>query len=480
MNRPEADPAGLAAQLERMQAAQRHAPRGLKPRQDDLRHLGDAVRAWRERIIEACNADFGRRSRHETLIADVMTVLDEVGHARKHLRGWMRTRRRHINTAFLPARAELKPMPLGVVGVVSPWNYPINLALIPLVNALAAGNHVMLKPSESSPNCSRLLAEMLGETFPGEQVCVIEGGPETGAAFCALRFDHLLFTGSTAIGRKVAAAAAPNLTPITLELGGKSPALIAPDYPIQQAVERIVAGKCLNAGQTCVAPDYVLVHRDRRGDFVEAWKASMARRYPTLLDNPDVTGIISNREAARLNGLVDDARMRGLEVVQHLPDVEQDEGDIAEAGHEGLYLVPPTLILEPEDEAAVMQAEIFGPVLPVQSYENIEEAIAYIQERDRPLAFYPFDRNRKRLARTLDAVIAGSVCVNDTLIQFGQHDLPIGGVGASGMGHYHGRYGFDTFSKLMPIVRQPRLNAMRVFDPPYGKIATWLVKLLSR
>ena len=219
----------------------------------------------------------------------------------------------------------------------------------------------------------------------------------------------------------------------------------------------------------------MLVHRARRDDFVKAWKASVARRYPTLRDNPDVTGIISNREAARLNGLIDDARMRGLDIIQHLPD-----GNVDEAGYEGLYLVPPTLILEPEDEAAVMQAEIFGPVLPVQSYENIEEAIAYIQHRDRPLAFYPFDRNSRRLERTLDAVIAGSVCVNDTLIQFGQHDLPIGGVGASGMGHYHGQYGFDTFSKLMPIVRQPRLNAMSVFDPPYGKLATWLANLLSR
>ena len=480
MNKPQlpsnpSDPAGLAAQLERMQAAQRHAPRTLKQRRDDLKRLGNAVRQWRDRIIEACNADFGRRSPHETLIADVMTVLDEVDYAHRHVGSWMRTRRRRVNTSFLPARAELRPMPLGMVGVVSPWNYPINLALIPLANALAAGNHVMLKPSESSPNCSRLLAEMLAEVFPGEQVCVIEGGPEIGAAFCSLPFDHLLFTGSTAIGRKVAAAAAPNLTPITLELGGKSPALIAPDYPLEKAVERIVAGKCLNSGQTCVAPDYVLVHRDRRDDFVKAWKASVARRYPTLRDNPDVTGIISNREAARLNGLIDDARMRGLDIIQHLPD-----GNVDEAGYEGLYLVPPTLILEPEDEAAVMQAEIFGPVLPVQSYENIEEAIAYIQHRDRPLAFYPFDRNSRRLERTLDAVIAGSVCVNDTLIQFGQHDLPIGGVGASGMGHYHGQYGFDTFSKLMPIVRQPRLNAMSVFDPPYGKLATWLANLLSR
>ena len=462
----------LATQLERMQIAQRSRPRDVAQRLDDLKRLGDAVRASREQIIEAANADFGRRSRHETLIADVMTVLDEIGHARRHLRGWMRPRRRAVNATFLPARAELKPMPLGVVGVVSPWNYPINLALIPLCNALAAGNHVMLKPSEHTPRCSALMAEMLAAIFPVEQVTVVQGGPEVGAAFTALPFDHLIFTGSTAVGRKVMAAAAKNLTPVTLELGGKSPALIAPDYPVEQAVERIIAGKFLNSGQTCVATDYVLVHHSQRDAFVTAWKASMARRYPTIDDNPDVTGIISNREAARLNGLIDDARMRGLDIVQHRPD-----GAVAP---DGVHLVSPTLILEPEDDAAVMQAEIFGPVLPVQSYEMIEEAIAYIQQRDRPLAFYPFDRNKARLKHTLDAVIAGSVCVNDTLIQFGQHNLPIGGVGASGMGNYHGQAGFDTFSKLMPVMRQSRWNSMALLDPPYRGVADFVAKFLSR
>ena len=268
------------------------------------------------------------------------------------------------------------------------------------------------------------------------------------------------------------AAAAPNLTPLTLELGGKSPALIAPGYPVEHAADRIAAGKCFNAGQTCVAPDYVLVPRAQRDEFVRAYLASVRKRYPSLAANPDYTAVVNHRQANRLREWIDDARDRGVTVMQYRPD--------SETPPPGVEVIPPTVLLDPPDEALVMQGEIFGPLLPVKSYDSHDEAMAYINGRDRPLAFYPFDRDRRRLQRTLDTVVAGGVCVNDCLIQFGQHELPVGGVGPSGMGQYHGRDGFLAFSKMMPVLYQSRLNGMFVLDPPFGTLADFVVKFFTR
>ncbi|WP_374602019.1 coniferyl aldehyde dehydrogenase [Arenimonas sp.] len=452
-------------------AHQRQVP-GYRQRMDDLQRLGEAVRRHRDELVKAVSADFGRRSRHETLAADVMVTLDEISHLRRHLRRWMRPERRGVNLAFLPARAEIRRQPLGVVGIVAPWNYPIQLALIPLADAIAAGNHVMVKPSEHTPRTSQLLARLLAEVFPAERVAVVQGDAAIGAAFSRLPFDHLLFTGSTTVGRAVMAAAAPNLVPVTLELGGKSPALVAPDYPIEQAADRIAAGKCFNSGQTCVAPDYVLVPRDQRDAFVRAYMASVRRRYPNLASNPDYTAIVNPRQAERLRSWLDDARERGVGVVQHRPD-----GDPPPPGVE---VIPPTVLLDPPDESRVMQEEIFGPLLPVKSYDSHDAAIDYILGRDRPLAFYPFDNQGRRLRNTLERVVTGSVCVNDTLIQFGQHSLPVGGVGPSGMGQYHGEAGFMAFTKPMPVMYQSRLNGMKIFDPPFGKLADFVVKFLTR
>ncbi|WP_146907428.1 coniferyl aldehyde dehydrogenase [Arenimonas daejeonensis] len=458
--------------LDQVRAAHRRQPPAYAQRMADLERLGDAVRRHKDDLARAVSADFGRRSRHETLAADVMTTLDEIKHLRKNLRRWMRPQRRGVNLTFLPARGEIRQQPLGVVGIVAPWNYPIQLALIPLADAIAAGNHVLVKPSEHTPRTAELLARIVGEVFPPERVSVVQGDATVGAAFTRLAFDHLLFTGSTTVGRAVMAAAAPNLTPVTLELGGKSPALIAPGYPIEHAAERIAAGKCFNAGQTCVAPDYVLVPREQRDEFVRAYMASVRRRYPAVSANPDYSAVVNHRQADRLRAWIDDARDRGVTVMQHRPDSDPPPP--------GVEVIPPTVLLDPPDEAMVMQEEIFGPLLPVKSYDSHDAAIAYIQGRDRPLAFYAFDRDRRRLQRTLDAIVAGSVCVNDTIIQFGQHDLPVGGVGPSGMGHYHGHAGFLTFSKPMPVMYQSRLNSMWVFDPPYGKLADFMVKLLTR
>ena len=458
--------------LEQVRAAHRRQVPDLAQRLADLDRLAEAVRRHRDDLAKAVSADFGRRSRHETLAADVMTTLDEIKYLRRHLRGWMRPQRRGLNWAFLPARGEIRQQPLGVVGIVAPWNYPIQLALIPLADAIAAGNHALVKPSEHTPRTSELLARLIAEVFPSDRVCVVQGDASIGAAFSRLPFDHLVFTGSTVVGRAVMAAAAPNLTPLTLELGGKSPALVAPGYPIEHAADRIAAGKCFNAGQTCVAPDYVLVPRAQRDAFVRAYLASVKRRYPTLAANPDYTAVVNHRQAERLRAWLDDARERGVTVMQHRPDTEPPPP--------GVEVIPPTVLLDPPDEAKVMQEEIFGPLLPVKSYDDHDAAIAYINGRDRPLAFYPFDRDRARLRRTLDAVVAGGVCVNDCLIQFGQHELPVGGVGPSGMGHYHGHAGFLAFSKPMPVLYQSRLNGMKVFDPPFGKLADFVVKLLTR
>jgi len=463
--------AALVATLARLRAAWLGQRPDRSQRLADLERLAAAIKARREAIVEAINADFGRRASVETLAADVMVTLEEIKHVRKHLKGWMKPKRAPVNALFLPARGEIRYLPLGVIGIVAPWNYPFQLAIIPLVDAIAAGNHVMIKPSELTPRTSALIRELCAEVFPAERVAVIEGDAGVGAAFTALPFDHLLFTGSTAVGRKVMAAAAPNLTPVTLELGGKSPALIAPDFDIAHAAERIATGKLFNAGQTCVAPDYVLVPEAQRDAFISAYLAAVAKRHPQLAGNPDVTCVINPKQAGRLREWLEDAKQRGVAIRQHAPDDgHQAPGEI----------VPPTVLIDPPDDARVMQEEIFGPLLAVKGYRTHDDAIAYILGRERPLAFYPFDRDRERLERTLDTVVAGSVCVNDTLIQFGQHELPIGGVGASGMGHYHGHQGFLTFSKAMPVLRQARLNGMGLFDPPYSNLIKRLLDFLTR
>jgi coniferyl-aldehyde dehydrogenase len=326
--------------------------------------------------------------------------------------------------------------------------------------------------SEYTPRFSALFAEQVARSFPNEEIVVVTGDADVAQAFSALPFDHLLFTGSTAVGRHVMAAAAKNLTPVTLELGGKSPVLVAPGYPIEHAADRVAWGKCFNAGQTCVAPDYVLVPRAQRDEFVRAYLASVKRRFPTLAMNPDYTAIINTRQAERLREWIDDARERKVTVLQHRPD--------SDAAPPGVEIVPPTVLLDPPEDALVMREEIFGPLLPVLGYDSHDDAVDYVLRRDRPLAFYPFDNDNARIERTLERIVAGTVCINDTVIQFGQDDLPIGGVGASGMGVYHGREGFLTFSKRTSVFRQSRMNGMKLFDSPYSNFARKLVEFLSK
>ncbi len=463
--------AGLRPTLDRLRTAWQRQRPDARQRLDDLARLRGAFKAGNDDMLRAIAADFGHRSVHESLVADSMTVLVEIDHLRRHLRGWMKPRRVGAGWKLWPARAQLRPEPVGVVGVMSPWNYPVNLALIPLATAIAAGNHAYLKPSEHTPRTSAWLQKLLTEVFPDDRVAVALGGAEVGAAFSALPFDHLLFTGSTAVGRKVMAAAAPNLTPLTLELGGKSPAIVAADFPVEKAAARLSTGKWFNAGQTCIAPDYVLVEHARRNALVDALRAEALARYGDLKRADDFTRIINEDQYRRLRGLVGDARERGLDVIEL---VELDPVR-AEAEH----LIAPTLVLEPGDDAAVMQEEIFGPILPIRSYRTLDEAIAYVESRDRPLALYPFSGDRATIEKILGRVLAGGVTVNDTLLHFAANRLPFGGIGASGMGAYHGRAGFDALTHAMPIVRQSSLAASDLIKPPYRGLADRLVRMLA-
>jgi coniferyl-aldehyde dehydrogenase len=465
---PEAE---LRPTLDRLRTAWRAYRPDYAQRMDDLTRLRDAFRAGSDAMVAAVAADFGHRSTHETLLADAMTVSAEIDHLRRHLRNWMRSQRVGVGWKLWPARAQVRRESVGVVGVMSPWNYPVNLALIPLATAIAAGNHVYLKPSEHTPRTSAWLRELLAGVFPSDRVAVATGDAALGAAFSALPFDHLVFTGSTAVGRKVMAAAAANLTPLTLELGGKSPAIVAADYPPEQAAARLATGKWFNGGQTCIAPDYVLVDHARRDALVAALRTQAQARYGDPGNDDDYTRIVNEGQYRRLRGYLDDARARGLDVVELVAL------DPARAERE--RMIAPTLVLEPGDDAAVMQEEIFGPILPVRSYRSLDEAIAWVEAHDRPLALYPFSRDRAVIEKILSRVLAGGVTVNDTLLHFAASNLPFGGVGASGMGAYHGRAGFDALTHAMPVLWQARMAASDLLKPPYRGLADRLVRLLA-
>ena len=434
----------------------------------------DRLQAMTERIstqlAEAISADFGHRPAQLTEVAEVMTVLAGIRHTRRHLRDWMRSRRVATSLAYQPATCRITPQPLGVVGVVSPWNYPYQLAIAPAVAAIAAGNRVMIKPSELTPRTSQLIHDAVAQTFDAEELGVVLGDADAGRSFVQLPFDHLLFTGSTQVGRQVAMAAATNLTPVTLELGGKCPAILGADFDAARAADALVATKLFNAGQTCMAPDYAIVPRLRLDEFVAAVRTSARRMYPDALNNPDYTSIISERHLARLQGLLDDARSRGATVVT------------LSAGEGGRLprMLPPALVLGVDEGMQIMQQEIFGPLLPVMVYDDLEEVLAHVNAQPRPLALYWFGRDAAARERVLRETISGGVTVNDCMMHFTQEDLPFGGVGASGMGAYHGEVGFKTFSKDKPVFIQSRWSGVALMYPPYGRVFRMVAKLLRR
>ena len=464
-------PADMKETLKRMQAAQRKSgPPSYEERIRSLEKLERAILTRKNAIAEAISRDFGNRSRHESMVSEVFIVLGAIKHAKAHLREWMEPEERETSFVFLPARVELRPQPLGVVGIISPWNYPVQLAFSPLVNVIAAGNRAMIKPSELVPHTAELIAQICAEAFDPDQVAVFTGGPEVGEAFSKLAFDHLVFTGSTRVGRAVMRAAAENLTPVTLELGGKSPTIVGEDFAPDVAASRIMAGKLFNAGQTCIAPDYVMVPESKKDAFVAAAKEAVERMYPTLEKNPDYTSIVSDKHYARVKGYVDDAEKKGAKVIELNPAKESLPADSRK--------IAPTLVVDPTDDMIVMQEEIFGPVLPVITYKSLAEAIDYVNDHPRPLALYYFGYDRAKVDRVLEETISGGVSINETMIHVAQDDLPFGGVGPSGMGHYHAFEGFEAFSKKKAIFRQARLNTTALLRPPFGKAVNTFLRVV--
>ena len=463
--------ADLSLRLQQMRAAQRRqAMPDWATRASRLRALETMLRSNRERIIDAIHADFGCRPRQETELLEFFPSLSAIRHALAKGRRWMKPRRRLADLLFLPGRTELRPQPLGVIGIIVPWNYPLYLAAGPLVDALVAGNRAMVKMSEFTPRFSALFAELVGQHFKPDEVAVVNGDADVAQAFSALPFDHLLFTGSTAVGHHVMRAAAANLTPVTLELGGKSPAIIGPGARFEHAVERIIFGKLVNAGQTCIAPDYVLLPRARVQEFVDTATRKVAEMYPDMQHSAQYASIISDRQYQRLVGLRDAAQAAGAKV--------HTLGDAVETT--GSRLLPPQLISEVNDDMRVMQEEIFGPLLPLVPYDSLEQAIAYVAAHPHPLALYLFEQDRNLIDHVLGQTTAGGVSVNDTLYHIAQHNLPFGGVGASGMGGYHGEAGFHTFSHLKPVFRQARFNGVGLLNPPYGALFKRMLELMLK
>jgi coniferyl-aldehyde dehydrogenase len=476
LNEPDIQTRTLRDSFNRQQSAfRKHAPLAHAQRVKALDTLLHGVLEYEAAFIKALKDDFGNRSRHETLLLEIVPLVDEIRYTKRHLRRWMQPQAVAVNWQFRPSRAKLVNQPLGVVGVIGAWNYQLLLTLSPLTNALAAGNHVMLKPSELAPSTAEAIKKMIRELFPEEYVTVITGGKEISAAFAALPFDHLIFTGSTPVGKLVMKAAAENLTPVTLELGGKSPALVHESYPMGVAVDRICSAKLWNAGQTCVAPDYALVPSQKVHEFVQHAESIISRRFPRLVSNPDYTTMIHQAAWRRMKELVSDAADRGAKVVEISP-----QNDAFTAGN---CVFPPTLLLNTDSSMRVMQEEIFGPILPVVSYSSLDDALAFVNARPRPLALYYFDRNNERIEKVLEQTISGGVAVNDCIFHFPQHRLPFGGVGPSGMGAYHGLEGFKTFSKTKGVLLQNSLVGAilgRVLKPPYNAWTDRMIVFLMR
>lgn len=423
-----------------------------------LKSLANLLVTEQKAIIEAINRDFSNRSADETLLAEVLPSLHGVHYAAKRVKKWMKPSRRSVGMQFMPASAKVIYQPLGVVGVIVPWNYPLFLAIGPLTGALAAGNRVMIKMSESTPASAQMLKDLLGKIFPEDLVAVVQGEVDVGVAFSKLPFDHLLFTGATSIGRHVMRAAAENLVPVTLELGGKSPTIISRSADFQAAVHKIIAGKLHNAGQICLAPDYVFVPEESLDDFIASAREAIARFYPSLRDNPDYTSVINARHQQRLQGYLDEAREAGVELIELNP---AGEDFAAQAGHK----LAPTLLRNPGDELKVMQDEIFGPLLPLKPYKTIGEVIAYINAHPRPLGLYYFGSDADEQALVLRRTTSGGVTINDVIKHVGVESLPFGGVGPSGIGAYHGRDGFRTFSHAKAVFKPA--DGPDLMRPPY-------------
>ena len=443
----------------------------LELRKDRLDRVIAMVGKYDKHIVKAVNEDFGNRDPVMSAVTEVASVIGPMEHAKKNLRKWMKTEKRKAAIAplgsalsLLGAKAEVRYQPKGVVGAISPWNFPMNLALAPLAGILSAGNRVMHKPSELTPATSDLLKEMIEEYFDEAEMAVFVGDAEVGAAFSGLAFDHMIFTGGTSIAKHVMKAASENLVPLTLELGGKSPVIVGKNAKIKDTAQRVMQGKTMNAGQICLAPDYALVPEEKVEEFVKASVEVTSEMYPNMKDNDDFTSIINQRHFDRIQGYIEDAKEKGAEVVEINPSNE----DFKQQPH---HKIPPTIVLNPSDDMKIMQEEIFGPVLPVKTYKEVNEPVNYINSKDRPLGLYYFGEDNTEKEFVLENTTSGGVTVNDVISHIQMEDLPFGGVGPSGMGSYHGYDGFKEFSHAKAVYKQSKLNLMKLAGlvPPYKK-----------
>jgi len=466
------DPHSLATRFVRMQQAARATPETpIELRLDRLRVLDRMLRDNSAGLADAICRDFGNRSAAETRLLELFPCHETLVRASENLHRWNRPQRRGVSLWFQPGNAELRFQPLGVVGIIAPWNYPVYLTVAPLVAALAAGNRTLLKMSEVTPATSHLMAGLIAMNFADDEVAVIEGDASVAQSFAQLPFDHLLFTGSTTVGHHVMRAASANLTPVTLELGGKSPAIIGVAANFEKAVERIIVGKTLNAGQTCIAPDYVLLPEGQEEPFIDSARRIVARCYPDIQNTPDYTTIVNEHHYARLTGYLDDARRNGAKIVDLAP------GSVSDPLSRRFL---PVILQHVTDTMRVMQDEIFGPLLPLVTYANLDQAIAFVNARPRPLALYYFDTVSSCIDKVLNQTVAGGVTINDTILHIAQDDLPFGGVGPSGMGRYHGFEGFKTFSVQKSVFRQSKISGIGLFKPPYGAVFERLIRILLR
>ena len=457
----------MQAILEKQRASFTAAmPESMAVRKDRIARAVALLIDHKDAFAKAVSADFGHRSHEQTLMTDIMPSVGAMKHAAKHMESWARDQKRKptFPLGFIGARAQVVYQPKGVVGIVAPWNFPVGMVMVPLAGVLAAGNRAMVKPSEFTEAVSALFAEVVPKYFDETEIAVVTGGVEVGSAFSSLAFDHLIFTGATSVGKHIMRAAAENLVPVTLELGGKSPTIIGRSANKQQAAERIALGKMMNAGQICLAPDYLLVAKEQEADMIENVKAGVASLYPTLLHNDDYTSVVNGRNFERLQSYLDDAREKGAELIEVNPageDFKSSNGN----------KMPLTIIRNVTDDMKVMQDEIFGPILPVMTYDSVDEAIDYVNAHDRPLGLYYFGSDKAEESKVLGKTISGGVTVNDVIFHNAMEDLPFGGIGPSGMGNYHGADGFKTFSHLRAVYRQSKMDVAGLagLKPPYGK-----------
>jgi len=446
----------------------RHPYPSYEERLENLTKLERILVDNRIAIADAINTDFGHRAFEETMMAELFTSVDGIRDARKHLKKWMKPQRRHVSVLFATGSNRVIPQPKGVIGIVSPWNYPLFLTAGPLTSILAAGNRAMVKMASNSQHLCRLLADKCRAVFPEDTLAILPG--IRAQDFSTLPYDHIIFTGSADAGRTVMRSAAENLTPVTLELGGKSPTIICDDFDAQEAASRILYAKFLNAGQTCLAPDYVLVPESKRDEFVAAAKKIMPERYPDPND-PSYTSVIDDKSYKRLRATLEDARHKGAQVISLVPGASFNDG---------LRKIPPHMVLDVTDDMVIMQEEIFGPLLPVRTYRTLDEVIQAVNAKDRPLGFYVFTNDKAKEEKLLYSTISGGVTINNCMLHVAQHDMPFGGIGASGMGHYHGREGFLEFSKLRPVFRNPRMSLLHLFYPPYTGFTRRALALLIK